>query len=241
MVLRRRSSRPTIPHHVFHHSRMPFLSGTCQSLPAANLQPDLPDPPQPGGKLLGGWHLSRHDWQSPQFVAKILAKVGLRELNLILSKHKSGFLVSSNDLKKALTGALPKNSPAIKGVLKDLGCDSTGGRLRRLTTQKARLQKGKRRLTRLTALPKKHGKRFTYTNTMPAVNFGHQTLGYSKTQIQKLRVMVGQAGAIRKGNGCLHTAIRTVFSAKYDPGINIPTENFLVVFKLFSEEEPDPT
>ena len=180
--------------------------------------------------------------KSSQFVAKILAQVlnkldiKVQELNLILSKHKSGFLVSSNELKKAFKEIFPKNAPAIKGVLKDLGCDSTGGRLRRLPTQKARLQKGKRRLTRLRALPKKHGKRFTYTNIMPAVNIGYQTLGYSKTQLQKLRVMVGQAGAIKKGNGCLHITIRTIFGAKYDPGIYMPTEHFIMVFKFLQRK-----
>ena len=241
MALCREPSRPPFPYQVLHHCRVPsvglakvYLWQTCSQI--YQIHPSL---------VVSSWvdDISIDMvGKSPQFVAKILAQVlnkldiKLQELNLILSKHKSGFLVSSNELKKALKEALPKDAPAIKGVLKDLGCDSTGGRLRRLPTQKARLQKGKRRLTRLRALPKKHGKRFTYTSIMPAVKFGHQTLGYSKTQIQKLRVMVGQTGAIRQGNGCLHTATRTVFSAKYDPGIYMPTEHFIMVFKFLQRK-----
>ena len=84
--------------------------------------------------------------KSPQYVAKTLAKVLAQlgtslDMNPILGKNKSGFLVSSNELKKALQEALPKDSPTIQRVLKDLGCDSTGGRLRRLPTQKARFQR----------------------------------------------------------------------------------------------------
>ena len=71
------------------------------------------------------------------------------EINgLQLAKDKSGFLNFSKEMKKEFKIQLAKilkEPPPIIDILKDLGMDAACARLRRLPTQKARVQKVRRR------------------------------------------------------------------------------------------------
>ena len=56
----------------------------------------------------------------------------------LLSIGKTGFVVSNAEAQRLLTDTLPRNGPKIHDVMRDLGCDCTSGRLRRIMTMKSR-------------------------------------------------------------------------------------------------------
>lgn len=53
---------------------------------------------------------------------------------LVISIGRTGFVVSNAEAKRLLKDALPGDGPKIHDVMRDLGCDCTSGRLRRVMT-----------------------------------------------------------------------------------------------------------
>lgn len=51
---------------------------------------------------------------------------------LLVPTSKKGFVVSNAEAKRLLQDALPAEGAQIHDVMRDLGCDSTSGRLRRI-------------------------------------------------------------------------------------------------------------
>ena len=76
----------------------------------------------------------------------------LEEDNLLMSEKKTGFIVSNSAAEKLLAEQLPKHGPKVHDVMRDLGVDCTGGRLRRIRTMQARRQKANRKTKKLQML-----------------------------------------------------------------------------------------
>ena len=79
-------------------------------------------------------------------------KETLQEDDLPLSIGKTGFLVNHRETKAELKKMLTEQDPAIVDAMRDLGCDSSGGRLRRIRVHKQRLRKGRKKQTKLMSL-----------------------------------------------------------------------------------------
>ena len=79
-------------------------------------------------------------------------KAELEEDGLRLSIAKTGILINHKHLKESLKPLLTINDPKIVEVMRDLGVDSAGGRLRRIKTFKKRHQKGQKKKTKMDRL-----------------------------------------------------------------------------------------
>ena len=71
---------------------------------------------------------------------------------LQLSIKKTGILINTRRLKEHLQPLLTENDPKIVDVMRDLGIDSAGGRLRRVQTFRKRHQKGQKKKVKLDGL-----------------------------------------------------------------------------------------
>ena len=81
-----------------------------------------------------------------------LLKAIFKEPGLELSPHKSGFVVSHASVGRHIRRLVSDSDPEVHTVLKDLGVDSTGCRLRQIPTQRAKQTKAVRRSKQLSSL-----------------------------------------------------------------------------------------
>ena len=105
---------------------------------------------------------------------------GLVPSGLDMAVEKSGFVVSSKELRRELRlllRKLPGPVPKVYDVLKDLGLDCTLVRKRRLPTQKQRVAKAGKRLWKLSIFDRGVRQRLYRTNAFPAQIWGQQHQG----------------------------------------------------------------
>ena len=105
---------------------------------------------------------------------------GLVPSGLDMAVEKSGFVVSSKELRRELRlllRKLPGPVPKVYDVLKDLGLDCTLVRKRRLPTQKQRVAKAGKRLWKLSIFYRGVRQRLYRTNAFPAQIWGQQHQG----------------------------------------------------------------
>ena len=99
---------------------------------------------------------------------------------LVISTGKTGFVVSNSEAKKLLKDVLPANGPTVHDVMRDLGCDCTSGRLRRIMTMKATRNKGGRKGKKLFTLKiamKAVRLRLFKGSILAGIKWGHEAMG----------------------------------------------------------------
>lgn len=165
----------------------------------------------------------------------------LKHKNLTINTDKSGFLCNTLALHKAMKAQTRKepNMPQVKDTIRDLGLDSTAGRLRRIPVQRSRQLKGRRRLGRLCLLPKACAAKYVSTNIMPLSKWGHTSQGCCRTSTDQFRGMMAKAGKLRQTLGCLTTALRMACPARQDPAIAIPAEQLAAWIQLVKQHPPE--
>ncbi|OLP75817.1 hypothetical protein AK812_SmicGene44330 [Symbiodinium microadriaticum] len=144
---------------------------------------------------------------------RVLAE-GLRESGLKISKTKTGFLASTKEARKELQALLKPEEPKIFNSMRDLGVDCALGRLRRVTHQKARVGKGKKRQGKLGKLkvPVEACKVRLFKGSICAsMLWGHQAQGLPPSRVRDLRRAVAlQVGLQKLGD------LEVVLSAEAD-------------------------
>ncbi|CAE7517958.1 unnamed protein product, partial [Symbiodinium sp. CCMP2456] len=147
----------------------------------------------------------------------------LSNKNMLISEGKTGFIVSSKEVKRAFDRVLKEPEfrtqkfPPVREAMKDLGVDVTLGRRRRTTVQKGRLTKGLQRAHRLKDLPRGRRAALVRSNVYPTALWGHQTQGISKTALHHFATKVAGAARFRQKLGCLTTALRLSMDVAHDP------------------------
>ena len=131
---------------------------------------------------------------------RVLAE-GLRESGLKISKTKTGFLASTKEARKELRALLKPGEAKIFHSMRDLGVDCALGRLRRVTHQKARVGKGKRRQGKLAKLkvPVEACKvRLFRGSVCASMLWGHQAQGLPPSRVRDLRRAVALQVGLQK-------------------------------------------
>ena len=83
---------------------------------------------------------------------------GLLEADgLLLSTKKTGYIVSDKKIKAAMKPLLQEGDAEVVDTMRDLGCDSSGGRMRRVKVLKSRMQRGMIKNKKLRSLKIKKG------------------------------------------------------------------------------------
>ena len=142
----------------------------------------------------------------------------LKPLGLSMSVEKSGFVVSSKELRtelRRLLRQLPEESPQVYDVMKDLGLDCTLARKRRLPVQRSRLAKAAKRRLRLFG----HGsrQRLYRSKVFPAQIWDHQHLGTSPIAVYRLRCTAAKVTGSRAGLGNVHIGMSLHWERDQDP------------------------
>ena len=133
---------------------------------------------------------------------------------------KSGFLCSSRALKRALVSLhakIPQKLPKPCDVLRDLGLDNTGGRLRRLKTFKGRVARALKRAGKLRLIPRGLRSTLIQTNILASGLWGVQGQGIAPTTMKGLRGRVGVSSGIQHRLGCVTVVWRLVEEPLKDP------------------------
>ncbi|OLP81585.1 hypothetical protein AK812_SmicGene37862 [Symbiodinium microadriaticum] len=144
----------------------------------------------------------------------------LQPLGLSMSVEKSGFVVSSKELRtelRRLLRKLPEETPKVYDVMKDLGLDCTLARKRRLPAQKSRLAKAGKRLFRLRLFGRGSRQRLYRTNVFPAQIWGQQHLGTSPSAVHRLRCTAAKVTGSRVGLGNVHIGMSLHWERDQDP------------------------
>ena len=144
---------------------------------------------------------------------RVLAE-GLKGSGLKISGTKTGFLASTKEARKELQALLKPEEPKIFNSMRDLGVDCALGRLRRVTHQKARVGKGKKRQGKLGKLkvPVEACKVRLFKGSICAsMLWGHQAQGLPPSRVRDLRRAVAlQVGLQKLGD------LEVVLSAEAD-------------------------
>ena len=140
-----------------------------------------------------------------------------------ISMDKTGFLVSDRQVKAAFKQVLQEPEfkkgvyPKVQDAMKDLGVDTSLGRLRRTKVQRGRLTKGLRRAAKLRDLPSGKRVALVKSNVYPTALWGQHTQGLSKTTLHSFTVQIAAATRARHKLGCLTTALRLHMRIEDDP------------------------
>ena len=163
-------------------------------------------------------------------------------VELQISVKKSGFLAShvavATPLKRLVQAAQHKTGveyPRVCTALKDLGVQTTLARCRRVGVQRARINKGLQRASRLNVIPRGKRKQLVKGNVMPTATWGHQASGLAKTMLHSFRVQLAQRACFRKKLGCLQTAYRLFVSKEADPQFALPVHQVVAWLQLLRQ------
>ena len=128
----------------------------------------------------------------------------LEEDELVMSVEKTGIVVNNKQIKSEITPLLQPGDPQVKDIMRDLGCDSSGGRLRRIKTMKDRGTKASRRMKKLQSLkiPSKAVKVRLCKGGIQATNmWGIEAQGLPPQKRQVARLAIARClGLKKKGN-----------------------------------------
>ena len=149
---------------------------------------------------------------------RVLAE-GLKGSGLKISGTKTGFLASTKEARKELQALLKPDEPKIFHSMRDLGVDCALGRLRRVTHQKARVGKGKKRQGKLAKLkvPVEACKVRLFKGSICAsMLWGHQAQGLPPSRVRDLRRAVALQVGLQK-LGDLEVALSAEADRVSDP------------------------
>ena len=149
---------------------------------------------------------------------RVLAE-GLKGSGLKISGTKTGFLASTKEARKELQALLKPDEPKIFHSMRDLGVDCALGRLRRVTHQKARVGKGKKRQVKLAKLkvPVEACKvRLCKGSICASMLWGHQAQGLPPSRVRDLRRAVALQVGLQK-LGDLEVALSAEADRVSDP------------------------
>ena len=154
----------------------------------------------------------------------------LEEDGLLLSVEKTGIIVSHRNVKEEVNLLRQEGDPKVVDAMRDLGCDSAGGRLRRIATLKSRQKKAAKKSFKLEQLkiPKQAVKvRLCKGSIQASTLWGIEGTGLPPQRRQQARVALGRCLGLKlKGNLDILYDIRQEHA---DPG-DIAMEKQLKVF-----------
>ena len=163
----------------------------------------------------------------------------LEEDELVMSVEKTGIVVNHKQIKNEITPLLRPGDPQVKDIMRDLGCDSSGGRLRRIKTMKTRGAKATKRLKKLQSLkiPTQAVKVRLRKGGIQATNlWGIEAQGLPPQKRQVARLAIARClGLKKKGNLDI---LFDMHSRHQDPG-DLAMEKQLKVFHQVLMNWPD--
>ena len=140
-------------------------------------------------------HQSLHIWRH--------VKQAFRGQSLPISIEKSAWVCSSRAVEKKLAAQLGPEDPKIQSCWRDLGVDSAGGKMRRVTIHRQRFAKAKARskkLSQLTSAGLARGKA-ARAGVEAAAAYGHQAVGLASKRMAFLRQLTAvHNGRMRNGS-----------------------------------------
>ena len=124
--------------------------------------------------------------------------------NLLISKEKTGFLINNKALKPELEKRLTSEDPKVVDAMRDLGCDSAAGRLRRVKVVQKRTKQGQKKQGKLIKLkiPQQHIKIKLHKGSVKAGSmWGIEAMGLAPQRRRQHQLAMGRClGLQAKGS-----------------------------------------
>ena len=168
-------------------------------------------------------------------------KQQLNRAKLPLSAGKSAWVCSNPRAEKELNRLLKAEDPQVKSLAKDLGIDSGWGRRRRVTTHKARFDKGAKRQQRLAKLrpPQKSRVTACKQGIFGVSLYGHVAVGLAPKRLKWVRHQHACALG-RMSLGSTEAVIEQATNKHDDPTYTVINQHFRFLHKLLVEWTQTP-
>ena len=158
----------------------------------------------------------------------------LHQHGFSLSPNKTGIIVSDSKIARAIKVVRDVDTPEVHQVLKDLGVDSAGARLRRIPTQRSRQRKAERRTKQVKALKipvQAYRVRLIRGSVHPSMLHGVEANGLPPARMRVLRLSLGRHIGLQK-HGSLDVLFRFHEGRYEDPALTILLRQIKIMHML---------